>query len=46
MKRITIYDVEAEIINRVCDDNNISEAELIEMLMEHIDEVKQDNDLK
>lgn len=46
MKRITIYDVEPEIIGKVCEDNGISEAYLIEMLMEHIEEVKEENGLK
>lgn len=43
MKRIWVYDTEAEAIDRICDDNDITEAELIEMLMDYIDEVKADN---
>lgn len=45
MERIMIYEVESKIIDKVCTDNNISEAELVEMLMEHIEEVKEENNL-
>ena len=40
MREIRVYDVEAEAIERICDDNDITEAELIEMLMDYIDEIK------
>lgn len=46
MKKISVYDTEAEAIERICDDNDITEAELIEMLMDYIDEVKADNGWK
>ena len=46
MREIRVYDVEAEAIERICDDNDITDAELIEMLMDYIDEVKADNGWK
>ena len=40
MKKICVYDTEAEAIERICEDNDVTEAELIEMLMDYIDEIK------
>ena len=42
MQRIEVYDVEAEKIEKICDANDISAAYLIEMLMDFIDEVKEE----
>ena len=46
MKTICIYDCDAESIEKVCNDNDMSEHELMELLLEHLDEVKEDYDLK
>ncbi len=46
MTRIMVFDDTDEQIQKVCEDNNILPAELIEMLMEYINEVKEENDLK
>lgn len=46
MTNITVYDTEAEAIERICEDNDVTEAELIEMLMDYVDEVKADNGWK
>lgn len=43
MREIRIYDTEAEVIERICEDNDVTEAELIELLMDYINEVKADN---
>lgn len=40
MKRVWVYDTEAEAIERICEDNDVTEAELIEELMDYIDEIK------
>ena len=40
MTNITVYDTEAKAIERICEDNDVTEAELIEMLMDYIDEIK------
>lgn len=46
MTNITVYDTEAKAIERICEDNDVTEAELIEMLMDYINEVKADNGWK
>ena len=46
MTEILVYDTEAEAIERICEDNDVTEAELIEMLMDYINEVKADNGWK
>ena len=40
MTNITVYDTEAKALERICEDNDVTEAELIEMLMDYIDEIK------
>lgn len=40
MRQISVYDTEAEAIERICEDNDVTEAELIEELMDYIDEIK------
>ena len=40
MKSIRIYDYDAERIEQVCNDNDMSEHELIELLLDHLEEVK------
>jgi len=40
MRQISVYDTEAEAIERICEDNDVTEAELIEELMDYIEDVK------
>ena len=41
MREIWIYDTEAEAIERICENNDVTEAELIEMLIDdYVDELK------
>ena len=42
MTNITVYDVDAEEINKIADDNELSVAEVIEMLMEYLEDMKRD----
>lgn len=46
MKAIMIYDVEAEAIDKFCDNNDMSEAEFIERLMEYAQDMMDDYDMK
>ncbi len=46
MTRLTAYDVEAREIEKICEDNDTTEAEVIEALMEHIKEVKEEQGWK
>ena len=46
MKTISVYDIEAEAIEKISEDNDIPECEIIEMLMEYAEQMKQDNGLK
>lgn len=43
MQRITVYDIEAKVIEDICDLNDVTEAEVIEALMEYIEDVKVNN---
>lgn len=43
MTKITIYNPDAEIIEAICEKNDVTEAEIIEAFMEYLDEVKKDN---
>ena len=45
MKTITVYDIEAEAIEKISNDNDIPECEVIEMLMDYVEQMKQDNGL-
>lgn len=42
MTRITVYDVEAERIERLCEKYDLTEAELIELVLDNIDEYEED----
>jgi len=42
MTKITVYDIEAEELEKIADANDTNVAEVIEALMEYIDEVKKD----
>ena len=46
MKTIRIYDYDAERIEKVCEANDMSEHELIELLLDYLNEVKEENNLK
>lgn len=37
MTKVSVYDTEAETIKSICERNEISEAELIEMLLDMVD---------
>lgn len=45
MQNILIYDVEAEAIEKVCDANDMTEAEVVEMLCEYLDDMMRENGL-
>lgn len=42
MTNITVYDTEAEIIERIADENDCTTAEVIEALIEYVDDMKRD----
>lgn len=46
MTKILVYDVEAEDLEKIADTNDISTAEVVEMLMAYAEEMKKDNNLK
>lgn len=46
MKQITVYDIEADKLEKIADVNDTSVAEIIEMLMDYIEEMKRDNGLR
>lgn len=43
MTRISAYDIEAELIERIADENDTTTAEVIEALCEYLEEVKENN---
>ena len=45
MKHISVYDIEADAIEKICYDNDMTEAELVELMMEYIDQIKEENGL-
>ena len=46
MTRLMAYDIEAREIEKICDDNDTTEAEVIEALMEYVEEVKKEQGWK
>ena len=46
MKNITVYDIEAEELENIADANDTTVAEVVEMLMEYADQMKEDNGWK
>lgn len=46
MKTIVVYDIEAKEIEKISEENDIPECEVIEMLMEYVEQMKEDNGLK
>jgi hypothetical protein len=45
MTKITVYDIEAEDLHKIADVNDITVAEVVEMLMAYAEEMKKDNGL-
>ena len=46
MTKITVYDIEAEALEKIADANNTTVAEVVEMLIDYAEEMKKDNGLK
>ena len=46
MKKILVYDVEADELEKIADTNDTSVAEVVEMLMAYAEEMKKYNNLK
>ena len=46
MTKILVYDIEAEELEKIADENNTTVAEVVEMLMAYAEEMKKDNNLK
>ncbi len=46
MKQISVWDIEADEIEKICDVNEVSEAEVVEALMDYVEDVKKDNGWK
>lgn len=45
MQKILVYDIEAEALEKIADANDITVAEVVEMLMEYSEEMKKNNNL-
>ena len=43
MTKITVYNADADTIEKVSDDNDITEAEVVAILCEYLEEAKKDN---
>ena len=46
MTNITVYDIEANELEKIAEANDTTIAEVIEMLMDYAEEMKKDNGLK
>lgn len=46
MTNITVYDIEANELEKIADTNHTTTAEIIEMLMAYVEDMKRDNGLK
>ena len=46
MKKITVYDIEAEDLEEIADANDITVADVVEMLMAYVEDMKLDNNLQ
>lgn len=46
MKNIMVYDIEAEEIGKIADANDTTVAEVVEMLMDYVEEMKMDYNLE
>lgn len=45
MTDITVYDIEAEELCNIAEENDTTVAEIVEMLMEYAEDMKRDNGL-
>lgn len=45
MTKITVYDIEAEELEKIADANDTTVAEVVEMLMAYAEEMRKDNKL-
>lgn len=45
MKKILVYDIEADELEKIADTNDTTVAEVVEMLMEYAEEMKKNNGL-
>ena len=46
MKSILVYDTDAESIEKIAERNDMTTAEVVEMLMDYADDMKSDNGLE
>ena len=46
MKKITVYDIEADELEKIADANDTCVAEVVEALMQYVEEMKKDNGWK
>ena len=46
MTNIKVYDIEAEMLEKIAKANNTTVAEVVEMLMGYVEVMKVDNELK
>ena len=46
MKKITVYDIEADELEKIADANDTTVAEVVEALMQYTEEMKKDNGWK
>lgn len=46
MTKILVYDIEAEELEKIADANDISVADVVEMLMAYAEEMRRDSNLK
>ena len=46
MTKVTVYDIEAEELEKIADVNNTTVAEVVELLMAYAEEMRKDNGLK
>lgn len=45
MKKIMVYDIVAERLELIAEENDTTIAEIVELLMDYVDEMKDDNGL-
>lgn len=45
MTKVLVYDIEAEELEKIADANDTTIAEVVEMLMEYVEEMKKNNNL-
>lgn len=46
MTKILVYDIEAEALEKIADANDTTVAEVVEMLMEYVEDMRKNNNLK